>query len=263
MNRGTCIEIGEVRLRPDPTSANVLGPLALAVVSMGIALRFIALPAAAIAHEADSPPHIQVTGVSELSAAPDLARLRVSIVSDGQDAAKVSEDNARRSSAVEKALDGAVAKAGTVTTESFGISPRHRWRDGEQILVGYRAQNTLLVELEVLDRIAPAIDAAMAAGADAVLNLEFTVRDDTEIRARALSLASRRAREKASAIAEALGAEIVRTLALQEQSSRVRRQPVVMHEMAGAMKADAVPTQVTPGPVKVEAQVTLRVEISD
>jgi uncharacterized protein YggE len=215
------------------------------------------------AHEQSGPPAISVVGEAEVSASPDLARLRVSVRSEDKQARAAAERNARISDAVITAVQKLLADRGTVATESYSVTQTFRRSEGQQIPVGYRAMNTVTVETGDIDEIAGVIDAALEAGADAIGSLEFVLSDETAFRAKALRLASKRARKKANAIAEAMGLEIVRTLDVEEQGGQVRYASRFEQGGRAMMSAEAPPTPVAPGPVKVNARVVLRVEISD
>ncbi len=210
----------------------------------------------------DGPPAIEVTGRAERSAPPDIARFRVTIKSQNSQANAAAADNARRSDAVMAALAGSVGKGGSATTEGYAVSPRYRWKDGQQILIGYQAHNSIRVEVKELDRVGGVTAAALEAGADAIENLTFTLADDAKLRAEALASASRSARMKADAIAKALGLRIVRVLRVRESGGGATPRPMMRQSMQ-AMAQDSAPPPITPGPVKVEVQVTLVLEVAE
>jgi len=210
----------------------------------------------------DGPPAIEVTGRAERSAPPDIARFRVTIKSQNTQANLAAEDNARRSDAVMAALAGSVGKGGSATTEGYAVSPHYRWKDGQQILIGYQAHNSIRVEMRELDRVGGVTAAALDAGADAIENLSFTLADDAKLRAQALASASRSARMKADAIAKALDLRVVRVLRVRESGGGGTPRPVMRQSMQ-AMAQDSAPPPIAPGPVKVEVQVTLVLEVAE
>jgi len=68
-------------------------------------------------------------------------------------------------------------------------------------LVGYRAENSLVVETSSFDQIGPSIDAAVAAGATQLGQLTFALRDDTKVRSDALVAASNDAQMRVQTVA--------------------------------------------------------------
>ncbi len=222
----------------------------------------IAVVSPAAANEAADPPMLRVGGYAKLAVPPDLARLRVVVVSENADATGASQENARRSQAVIDALEDAIAKDGKVTTLGYGVSPQYRYDRGAQILVGYRAQNTLQIETRQLDRVGDWIDTALEAGANSIASLEFTLSDDTELRGRALALAAQRARQNANAMADALDVKLLRLIDAHEERGAPVAGPIRNARALSAHAEGASATPVLPGVVQIETRVGLTFEIS-
>ena len=233
-------------------------------IAVAIAMASLVATTSTAHAEHAAPPSIQVTGHAELSAAPDVAEFTVTIVSKSRDAVAASNDTTQRSDAVIAALRKFVSGAGAVRTEGFAVSPEYRWDRGEQILVGYRAFNRIGVELADLARVGGATAAALDAGADTIADLRFSLKDDTELRARALAMAANRARQKADAIAESLGLRVVRVLSAVEAGSAVGPPRLMQARTSRFAAAEAATTPtIAPGPIEVHASITLTLEISD
>jgi uncharacterized protein YggE len=109
-------------------------------------------------------------------------------------------------------------------------------------------------ELALAGRI---VDAAMEAGANTIDRLQFTLKDERPALARAIGQAALQAREKAHAIAAALGVKIVRVLRVEESGVGLRSfERASFREMQAATPIEA-------GAIDVRATVTLTVEISN
>ncbi len=210
--------------------------------------------------EESGPPSILVRGKAEISAPPDVARFRVEIKSEDQDAKNAAKDNALRSKSVSKALAKALGSHGTISTASYAVSPRYRWNEGQQILIGYQVRNSLQVEASDLERVGALADAALAAGADAIAAMTFTMKDPTSLSAEALALAATRAKEKADAIAASLGLEVVRILRVEERSAAAHPRTFTQQSVRMA-DAESNPTPISPGPVDVIGEVEMNVEV--
>ncbi len=111
-----------------------------------------------------------------------------------------------------------------------------------------------------LDRVGPAIDAAIGAGANRVLGLTFSLTDDSELQLEALKAAVLRAAAKAEAIAAALGRPLGAVVEAREGGVTVR--PVVAARMQAEMAMDGG-APVAPGEVSVAASVTIVYAIGD
>lgn len=79
-----------------------------------------------------------------------------------------------------------------------------------QELIGYRADNGLVVETSSFDEIGPIIDAALAAGAAQIGQLTFALRDDKKARSDALVAAASDAQLRAQTVTRAMGVKIKR-----------------------------------------------------
>ncbi len=125
-------------------------------------------------------------------------------------------------------------------------------------MIGYIATNTIQAQTDSPSEVGVIIDAATKAGANNVDTVRFMLKDELAFRSKALSEAAGRARQKADAIAQALGVKIVRIQRAEESTGNV-----VPFEARTMMKAqaEAAPTPVEPGTLEIQATISLTVEI--
>lgn len=210
------------------------------------------------------PPMISVTGRSEVAAKPDLAVLRLGATAQGQTAAAAHQQVSVVMNEVLGQLAALNIPEERISTSGLTIYPVYsepRPRDQgahEPRIVGYRASNTVRIELTDLGMVGQAIDVSVGAGANQFEGLTFELRDDSELRRRALRQAVQEAKAKAETIAGALEVQIE---GLQEAAeANVGIVYPQMQRMAMgrelAMAAD-MGTPIQPGQVRVEATVTL------
>ena len=110
--------------------------------------------------------------------------------------------------AIKQALLDAGAKESEINTDSINIYANYDYSDNTEVIVGYTANNTLSVRTTDIDNVGALIDAAFAAGANTLDNVQFTVQDDSEAREQALTKAVEDARRKADVLAAAAGLQI-------------------------------------------------------
>lgn len=209
------------------------------------------------------PPQIRVTGTAVVSAEPEQAAVDFGVTTEGADAETAARENATKIDAVLRALRQALGDDTDFETLSYTVRPNYRRPTPreEPVLTGYVASNLVRAEGLALNRLGEAIDAATAAGANNIHNIQFSLEDEDAARKDALTNAAKAARAKAQTLADALGVRIVRILTVTEgESDMPRPMPVYRAEMAMA-QAD-VPTPVEPGTVEIRASVTLVVEIT-
>ena len=215
----------------------------------------------------DDPPTLAVSGRAEVAAKPDRAILSLGTVAQAQTAALAQEQ-------VERTMQSAIAgivQAGIaeerIQTSGLSLYPVYSERprslpQGESDtprIVAYRATNSVRVEIHDLAAIGGVIDAGVGAGANQLEGLHFDLRDDTEKRADALQQATRNARLKAEALAEAADVEL---LSIQSLVEGPGIQPLGQgYGGAARMAVMEAGTPIQPGEVRIEAivQITYRV----
>jgi len=206
---------------------------------------------------------ISVTGQGEVDVTPDQAIVNFAIETTGAKAADAVTDNAKRADAVIKALQAKVGKDDRVATTRYSVEPRYepgRRGEGEQPrIIGYVARNEVQVETRAVDTVGNLIDAATAAGANRVSNLQFTLSNKTDHLRTALQRAATDARAQADSVASGLGVKLTGIVAATTSSGPII--PVRRHDY-GMMAAEArAPTPIEPGTVTVSASLTVTWEI--
>jgi hypothetical protein len=237
---------------------------ALALLAGAIAL----LPAAASGQaSAPPPPTITVVGHGEAAAPPDLVRLTFAVESTAQTAEDAARDNAERAARVVAAAKRRTGSQGTVSTGSYRLIPMYA--DAEEparrggpkpVLVGYRAENTVVVEIGDPGRAGAVIDEMVKEGANRVAGVEFDIEDSAAATAEALAAAGRDARRQADALAAALG---VKLGAIQSASAAPEPIHRPYEAFATTARMAAVETPVEPGKVSVRASVEVRYRIAE
>jgi uncharacterized protein len=232
-----------------------------ALLIFGLPLAAFAIPASA--QSAPNTPAmrtIEVNGNGETRTSPDTADLDLAIETQGKTAEEAANRNAALAAKVIDSLKSKLGDKGKITTGGYSLNPEYEQRPTPKpTIVGYTAQNTVTVNTGALDLVGPLIDAAIAAGANRVNSLEFSVKNDTKARTDAITIATRDAHAQADALASALGVKLGKVVKA-TTVSEARPIPFRQAGMAMAMSARA-PTPVEPGEVTVPATVSLTFEI--
>lgn len=216
------------------------------------------LPAAAQQSSNKLPPSITTTGESIVTAKPDRAQIDIGVVSQAATSEAAVADNAQKVEATLAKLRQVLGSNSDIKTISYTVSPNYRYpkEGGEPSITGYTATNLVRVTLDDLTQVGKAIDAATATGANRIQNLRFSIKDEQGVQSQALREAAIKARQKAEALAGALGLKIQRVLAVTENSQGA----IPFREVAYA-RADAASTPIEPGTIEIHASVTFTVEI--
>ena len=188
--------------------------LRAAVVSLAITLPVVAsLASAQTSANPFAVRTIEVDGSGESRTSPDTADLDVAIDTEAKTAEEAASSNAALAAKVIDALKSKLGDKGKITTGGYSLNPEYSQRPSENpTIVGYNAQNSVTVHTGALDLVGALIDSAIAAGANRVNSLNFSVKDDTKARTEAIAIATRDARAQADALASALGVKLGKVL---------------------------------------------------
>lgn len=201
---------------------------------------------------------IQVEGQATMSVEPDLARLSLGVETQGDTAAKAQALLADRAASVLAALTRAGLDRAKITTSSFRVSPVYSTKqDKQNTIIGYRAETTLAVELSDLPSVAAVVDAAMAAGANAVRSLTYDRANMESYKEQLIRAACDDAAMKAGAAAGALGAKLGGPVSVDLQDSFAARDTANFM----VMKAAASPDFLSPGELEISASVRVEFEL--
>lgn len=153
----------------------------------------------------DSGRSLQVSGTAAIEVVPDRVLVQLGLQSNGVTVADVEAANTRAMRKVIQALrDQGVAEK-DLATDWYIIEPLYDDYDSLYIK-GYRINNLVAVTLRQADRVTPVVAAALKAGANQVVHVEFYTSELRKYRDQARELAARAAGEKADALARAAGA---------------------------------------------------------
>lgn len=151
---------------------------------------------------------LTVSGSGTVLVESDLAVVTVGVREASTDVLVAQSTVNEKIAAIKQSLLDAGAKESEINTDSINIYANYDYSDNTEVIVGYTANNTLSVRTTDIDNVGALIDAAFAAGANTLDNVQFTVQDDSEAREQALTKAVEDARRKAEVLAAAAGLQI-------------------------------------------------------
>jgi uncharacterized protein YggE len=208
------------------------------------------------------PATIQVTGQAKVSETPDRVYIDIGVTTQARKSEAAASRNAARLAAVIAAVKRAAGPGAQLTTTEYSISPNYEYPPhAAATITGYTATNVVQVRLDDLRKIGPVLDAATQSGSNDVQDIRFALRDERIPRTEALRQAALGARQDAQALADALGLQVVRVLAVDEQGPAVVPPPR-LYLQARQFAAAAPSTPVETGTITVNASVSLTVEVA-
>ena len=219
---------------------------------------FVLLGAAAHAQDAGSRvlrEGIAVPGRGVVYAAPDVAHIQTSVVSEASSAAEALAANAAAMSAVQKKLRAAGIAERDLQSDSLQLTPRYsprpsRSEESGPEIVGYRASHRLNAVVREIARTGELLDAVVAAGANQVDSITFAVAETAPLIDRARAMAVADARRRAEQLAKAEGLKVGSLRRIQEQGEG----PVEVRMRHMRMEATAASTPIAPGELSFEVR---------
>jgi uncharacterized protein YggE len=204
------------------------------------------------------PPYISASAIGEARVVPDRAMVSVAVESQGTSAAKAGADNAARQTRVIDAVKAVGIAAAQIRTSGYNVFPEYAQSDekGPRIS-GYRAHNTVQVEVRAMDLVGKVIDAALAAGATNIGGVSLFASNTDAPRKEALQQAVAKARTEAEAVATAAGGSLgpLAELAIEPVAGP---QPLVRQKAMFSARAGAAATPIETGEIVVQAMVRVR-----
>jgi hypothetical protein len=203
-----------------------------------------------------APRTLTMNGEGEVRAAPDSVTVSAGVTSQAPTAAAALSANTARMQSVFAALKKLGVADKDMQTSNFSVS--QQMGDGQPPHVtGYQVNNQVRARLDDVGKLGAALDALVAAGANQLNGIDFTIKDSASLLTEARGQAVADARAKAETYAKAAGVSLGPILSISENENAGPRPLFAPMTMARAAKA--VP--VAAGEESVTAQVSIVWEI--
>ncbi len=209
---------------------------------------------------------IWVSGSGEVAAIPDIALLRLGIVSQEETVAASQAKASDAMTRVMKALaDSGVAQK-DIQTGSFSINQRTMWDEKTQteIITGYQVTNMVTVKIRDTGKVGATIDSVVQAGQNLIRisDIGFSVEDPANYYQQAREKAMANARKKAEQLATLAGVTLGKpTYVVEGDQSSVIYNRGIMNMGAAGMIALPAPSELPPISAG-ETRITLNVQVA-
>ena len=179
--------------------------------------------AAAILPAGERPFGLHVLGEGEVTVTPDRSIVELGVEASASTAAAAAEQASATAERLVAAIREISSNPEDIQIQTTGISlapvfqPATPTQPRSANPVGYRSSNTITITIDQLDLTSSVLDAALAAGANTVHSISFTLKSDGPAKERALRLAVLDAANKARVAAEALQGSVRGLISLNEE----------------------------------------------
>lgn len=210
---------------------------------------------------------VSFSGEGKVLAKPDIAKISFAIISDGETLLKVQEENTFRSNRVVEFLKKAGVDNKDIKTSSYNIQPQYSSSrpcfsnvcpepEKRPKILGYQIRNVFEVKIRVLEKAGDMLSGVVAAGANEVGNLEFSIDNEEALREEARRLAIADAKKKAAVLAKQLGVRLGRIVSFSESGLFV---PVFLKTEAfggGGAAISSPPVQAGENEIRANVSIT-------
>jgi uncharacterized protein YggE len=211
--------------------------------------------------QASADTGISVSGTGKVRAKPDVARTSIGVEVTGASLAEATAlSNKQMTAVIEKLKSMGVAEKDIQTTQ-YNIYPVTQQSNRQGVpptITGYRVSNQLSVTIRKIDDTGKVLDAAVAAGANQVYGISFSVDNPAPYEQQARAAAVKDAQDKAAQLAKAANITLGKIVVINEGVAAPR--PLV--RAAGVMYAEAASAvPVETGELEIAVNVEVRFAI--
>ena len=208
-------------------------------------------------------PMVDVTGYGSVRVPPDMASIVIGVEAQRPTLAEAQAEATTQATAIIDALKSAGVAEQDLRTTDFSVRiVRERQRGDDETqrgeIKGFRVSDAVEVTVRELAKLGRILDDAVAAGANDVRRIAFSLADTAPAAAQARGRAMDDARAKAEALATAAGVTLGRVLSISETSS-LAPTPVAFETAADGVSGEVaraeVPIAIGTDEVAVEVSV--------
>jgi uncharacterized protein YggE len=205
---------------------------------------------------------ISVTGEGRVSAAPDIATLRLGVRVEAGTVEEAREQAAQLQTAILGSVKDNGVESKDLQTSNFSIQPLYT-ADPARSIRGYSVTNTLALKVRKLADVSKIIDDATKAGSNniTVQGLSFGLDDPEQVKTEARKLAMDQAKDRAEQTAKNAGVSLGKPISISEGYSGGVYDSAIPMAAAPSTRADT-PTPIESGSldVVVNMQVVYRID---
>jgi uncharacterized protein YggE len=250
----------------------------LVVVSLALIVSFLGgrsqsgvTSALAAGEECDNSRTIQVSGSATVKVIPDLVTIQLGVTSNATTPQAVYDQNTVAMKKVTAAVRALGIADKDISTDYYIIHPIYTDYNSLDIR-GYRINNTVVINLKDVSKVSQVLAAALSAGANEVVDVQFKTSQLRQHRDEARELAMQAAQEKARDLASAANAQPGCVLSIDENSWSYygnpwysgRNQMMTQNVIQNAAGSDQPPSDDGPislGQIAVQAEVQVTLSL--
>lgn len=182
---------------------------------------------------------VTVSGEGSVTLTPDMASFSVSIEETADTTNQAQSQANAKMAEITSILEGQYGiVAEDIRTTGMSLYPSYRYQDGEQILIGQTASQSLSVTVHKLDDLAPIVDSLSSVSGISLSSISLDASDKSQAQSEARRLAVQDALARATDYAGGIGVSVVSPISIQESGSYYAANRIQPTYLATAAKAE-------------------------
>ncbi|MFZ2190158.1 MAG: SIMPL domain-containing protein [Candidatus Magasanikiibacteriota bacterium] len=185
---------------------------------------------------------IMVEGVGKVTAKPDIAMISMGMTASGTTVVVAQEKNTEVMNNLIAKVKALGISEDDIQTANYNIYPQYDYTEASgSVLKGYEVQQTVSVKIRDLAKSSQVLALAGEVGANNVSGLQFTIDDNEVYKAEARVKALKQVAEKAKALSQSLGVNLVDIVSYNEYSGDSGMYPLYKYAESAVGMGGATP----------------------
>ena len=249
---------------PNPSPFNGKSPWRLPLIGLGILVLLLlgtllvqqGQNPSSPSQSTGQPEGLNVSAEGVVFATPDIAKLYMGVHQNGREASGIEDQLSTRINAIKDKLRELGVASEDIKTTDFNIYPEYNSfaPNSTPTIRSYTGRHILEITVRDLTRVNTIADATIAAGANEVQNISFTVEDPDSLLEEARAQAIQKAKDKAKQLADAADIRLGRIISINEYPMSTPFDARMGYGMGGAESSQV---GLEPGNMEVRVNVTL------
>jgi hypothetical protein len=201
-----------------------------------------------------------VSAEGKVIAVPDVAEIRLTVISEGKDLVIIQKENSEKVNKVINFIKEKGIKSEDIKTEAYNLQPKYDWQKSPYQIVGYTLSQTILVKVRDLNKIGEILSEAVKNGVNQISGPNFIIDDPEKLKSQAREIAIKKAKEKAEGVAKLSGFKLVRITSYEEVEEGFNY-PIYPLRAPEVKTNENIVPQIEPGSQEIKVKVILTYEI--
>ncbi len=206
---------------------------------------------------------MNISAQGKVSSVPDLATVRIGVITEGINAVDIKNKNNQKINQLIDFIKQQNIDKNDIQTTEFYASPKYRYENGQNNIIGYQANQLMTVKFHDIDKsrfqLEKILDGAVNNGANQIQDINFSFSDPENLKKQARKQAIANAKEKAKELTHQAGLQLGKIINIVEAGDSSNQPPFPVAMSLGREKS--VAPDIQPGTQDIIENMTLVFEV--